>query len=395
MAKTRDIKVAFITHYESLYGANRSLLGLIDGLREYDVVPFVIGREPGAISEALNVRKVPFVVLPFEWWARSRPVGKYFAGKMMSYVEWRKQTLGRLKANLDVLPEMKKQLRAWDADIVYTNSSVTPIGFMAAKQLSLPHVWHLREFCDLHFGLEYDWGRRMFEYFVGRSDAVISVSKAVEGYYLKKVADSRKHVVYNGVASREFVEKLYNKTEIRKCSQPYRFVMIGAIQPNKGHEEALQALAQVYSDYKNVRLRIVGQGDVAGLNRIVHELGLADVVEYIAYVEDPFTILLDSDALLVCSKYEAMGRVTVEAMAACKPVIGYDQGGTSEIIQHDKTGLLYRKGCVDLANAMRRFLSDPVWAASLGVNGWRIAKDNYTIEKYAENVNEILQSVIS
>jgi len=33
---------AFITHYSALYGANRSLLNLIDGLRRYDVVPHVV-----------------------------------------------------------------------------------------------------------------------------------------------------------------------------------------------------------------------------------------------------------------------------------------------------------------------------------------------------------------
>lgn len=388
------MRVAFITHYESLYGANRSLLGLIDGLREYGVIPFVIGREAGAIGGALKARSVPFTVVPFEWWARSRPTGKGLQGKVRSYVAWKKQAFGRHRQNRAVLPELTRILREWDVDIVYSNSSVTPIGYMAARCVLRPHVWHLREFCDLHFGLEYDWGRRWFEYIVGRSAAVISVSRAVEDYYLKKVDTSRKHVVYNGVASRAAMAGLQAKRPVEKGNRPYSFVMIGAIQPNKGHHEALQALAELAAEGRDVRLRIVGEGDRSGLDGIIAELGLADIVECPGYVDDPFAVLLAADALLVCSRHEALGRVTAEAMAAGRPVIGYDQAGTAELVLHEQTGLLYRRGSQELAACMRRFINNPGWAAALGENGGRVAIDRFTLETYAKSVNTVLHAVI-
>jgi len=40
----------------------------------------------------------------------------------------------------------------------------------------------------------------------------------------------------------------------------------------------------------------------------------------------------------MCSRHEAMGRVTVEAMSACLPVIGFDNGGTAELIEHERSG---------------------------------------------------------
>jgi len=42
MKREYSMKVVFITHYPALYGANRSLLNLIDGLTKYKVEPFVI-----------------------------------------------------------------------------------------------------------------------------------------------------------------------------------------------------------------------------------------------------------------------------------------------------------------------------------------------------------------
>jgi glycosyltransferase involved in cell wall biosynthesis len=42
-----------------------------------------------------------------------------------------------------------------------------------------------------------------------------------------------------------------------------------------------------------------------------------------------------SDALLMCSRNEAFGMVTVEALQAGLPVIGYKLGGTAEILGAD------------------------------------------------------------
>lgn len=52
----------------------------------------------------------------------------------------------------------------------------------------------------------------------------------------------------------------------------------------------------------------------------------------------------------MCSKYEVMARVTAEEMVAPEPVIGYDNGGTAEIIENRITVLLYEGGNKNLAN---------------------------------------------
>src|SRR5215467_5460282 len=66
------LRVAFLTHYAELYGANLSLLNLIDGLGPYGVRAHVICPEPGDLPAALARRGVPAAVLPFEWWVSPR-----------------------------------------------------------------------------------------------------------------------------------------------------------------------------------------------------------------------------------------------------------------------------------------------------------------------------------
>src|SRR5437660_12797888 len=71
-APATELRVAFITHYTELYGANLSLLNLIDGLGRHGVRAHVICPEPGDLLAALARRGIPAAVLPFEWWVAPR-----------------------------------------------------------------------------------------------------------------------------------------------------------------------------------------------------------------------------------------------------------------------------------------------------------------------------------
>ncbi len=90
-----------------------------------------------------------------------------------------------------------------------------------------------------------------------------------------------------------------------------------------------------------------------------------------------------------------MGRTTAEAMAAGLPVIGYDGGGTPEVISDGETGLLYRGGAAELAAAMGRLVAAPQWAAQLGEKGWVGARERFTVERYAAEVYKVLWAIAS
>ena len=134
MESRLPLRVVFLTHYTELYGANRSLLNLIDGLREYNVVPHVLSPSEGEITEVLRNRDVPVAVLPFRLW--------------VSRLRRPRKVLYRLYKNLLLIPALARQLREWRIDVIYTNSSVVPIGAMLARWMRLPHIWHMREFGD-------------------------------------------------------------------------------------------------------------------------------------------------------------------------------------------------------------------------------------------------------
>jgi glycosyltransferase involved in cell wall biosynthesis len=378
------MKIAYVTHYGKLYGANRSLLCLMDGLKDHSVQPYVIAPKQGPITEELSKRDIPFYTAPFKRW--------------MSVDRWK--VPARLGMNLGVLPLLVRKAHEWEVDLVHTNSSVTPIGALVAEVLSLPHTWHVREFGKRDFGLQYDWGKRLFQKVMSRADATIAVSEAVKRHVLSDV-DVPSHVVYNGVIAQNRLEKLGKvaKAGDDHFSGQYTFAIVGQISPAKGQEQALRAMSRLIQEERpsRIRLLVAGSGTekrVEFLRQLRKSLALEKNVTFLGYVSDPFEVYQQADAVLMCSPNEAMGRVTAEAMAAARPVIGYDNDGTAELIDDEHNGLLYDGTTEHLAHCMGRFVSKPGWAKSLGRNGWGKAKKEFTNEVYARRVYDVISNVL-
>ena len=386
------MNIVFVTHFPGLYGANRSLLNLIDGLNKYNVNSYVIVPKKGDLVDSLESRKTPFAIFPIKNWVRQ-------TNKKKSLVQSYYLATENLYKNLRLLPLLARQVKTWKADIIYSNSAIIPSGIFLAKLLNIPHVWHLREFVDLDYDLQFDFGKVLFRYFLKESSAIITVSQALCNYHLGKVNLSNKYVIYNGVNSQMEFDRLYQVDKNNQStSKPYTFVLVGRIYPKKGQEAAIRALALLSKELPNIRLLLVGKVAKSYLNylkKLVMELNISDRVEFWGHINDPYQAYLISDAVLMCSENEAMGRVTVEAMSACLPVIGYDNAGTSELIENEHTGLLYQNGYEELALCMKRLVLNPKWARQLGENGWHIARQKYCTENYAQQVYDVLLSIKS
>ncbi len=383
-ALPRELRVSFITHYTELYGANLSLLNLIEGLSRYGVRAHVICPEPGDLLAELDRRGIPAAVLPFEWWVSTRRT-------MLG-------TATRLVRNLRRFRPFAAQIARWGCDLVYSNSSVIAIGAMAAAELELPHIWHLREFGRRDYDLWPDFGLRLSRLGFRTADATICVSHALQRVLLGRTPPTTSHVIYNGVAPEAVFDERRRAAEAQRARrQPFTFVLVGRFRESKGQAIAIRAFAKVAARSTAVRLLLVGGSGQTGdqdyfeqCRALATELGVSDRIEFWGYIPDPERAFLAADVALMCSRNEAMGRVTAEAMSACRPVIGFDNGGTSELIAHDRTGLLYRGGPDALAACMERYVAAPELASRHGEAGWRDAYLRHTTEIYAAQVHEVL-----
>ncbi|OWM78208.1 hypothetical protein CDL15_Pgr015027 [Punica granatum] len=90
---------------------------------------------------------------------------------------------------------------------------------------------------------------------------------------------------------------------------------------------------------------------------------------------------------------ETFGRVTIEAMAYGLPVLGTDAGGTKEIIEHNKTGLLHptgRSGTKVLAENLRLLLRNPQARAQMGMKGRKKVEMLYLKHDMYRKLAEVL-----
>lgn len=394
------MRIAFFTHYTELYGANRSLLNLLDGLKPYGVEPLVIAPCRGAVTHALDERGVPCLVVPSAWWCSEPPAAGRGPGQLLARYRSRRDAVARMRANLVAAFRLKRDLQRWGVELLYTNSSVIPLGALVATMLNKPHVWHLREFGDLDYNLAPDWGRTLFNSLIARADAQICVSQAIASHYHEALRNGKWHVVYNGVAPMGQIDHLRERSDpYADTCTPFVFSIIGLVHPKKGQEVAIRALAVVKRSHPKVRLLIAGADDrggaeVARLRRLTAELGVEGEVSFIGYVEDPYVVYTQSHAVLMCSENEGMGRVTVEAMTASRPLVGYDHGGTKELVLHEVNGLLYTGGAPELATCMLRLAQAPEQARRMGEKGWHLSREKYCIESYASRIHAICCGVL-
>ena len=108
-------------------------------------------------------------------------------------------------------------------------------------------------------------------------------------------------------------------------SDPRRELLaVGRLAPQKDHRTMLAALARI--DGHDWRLRVAGQGPLlAALQQQCRELGIADRVEFLGFVDDPARLAelyASSELLLQSSRWEGLTATAIEALACgCQLVI--------------------------------------------------------------------------
>ncbi len=173
----------------------------------------------------------------------------------------------------------------------------------------------------------------------------------------------------------------------------------------KGHTELLKALAEVKKQTPNFKLLIVGVDDprahpghgsyTAELKALVAELELADQVIFTGYRSDVQELMAACDMYTMPSFEEPFGMVYLEAMCMKKPVIALDNGGSREVVEQNKTGLLSApQDIAALAENILTLMNDADLRRTLGENGRIRAQELFTPRRMAQDVEEIYRQIL-
>ncbi len=117
-------------------------------------------------------------------------------------------------------------------------------------------------------------------------------------------------------------------------------VHVGGFTFEKNHFGLLNIWKKFSKNNTNVSLHLIGDGPLQKtIIEEVHKSKL-DNVEFYGWVNNPLDYISKADMLILPSKIEGLPAVILEAMFVKTPVVAYNVGGISEVLQHKITGFL-------------------------------------------------------
>ncbi|WP_410643764.1 glycosyltransferase [Amycolatopsis sp. lyj-346] len=144
-------------------------------------------------------------------------------------------------------------------------------------------------------------------------------------------------------------------------------LFVGRLDAEKNVHELLQAAVALPPD---VHVELVGDGsERARLEALAARLGLADRVTFHGFVPDADLIRAYRRCSVFCmpGTAELQSLVTMEAMAAGKPVVAADAMALPHLVRPGHNGWLYRPGDVaDLAGRLTTVLTDEPARTAMG-----------------------------
>jgi glycosyltransferase involved in cell wall biosynthesis len=376
------VKIAWVCHSPRLGGAQLTMVEAAEGLAGKGHQVLAVVPAPGALAERLAGAGAAVSVQPVQPWV---------SGGSPSPYTYR---IRCLRHHVLTTVRLAGLLRRERPDLVVTNTVAAPAGALAARCVRIPHVWYLHELYGKEgHDLFLDFGEKLSLSLIHRlSERVIVNSITVRKQYTRRIPADKVRQVRCAV-------QVPALTAPPSLGGPLRLIVVGLIAPGKRQEDAIRALHQLAAKGIDADLTLLGSEDpeyVAFLRGLARELSVQERVHFAGFAPHPHEAVAASDLALICSRGEAFGRVTIEAMKLGTPVVGANDAGTAELIRDGWNGRLYRLGdAADLAGKIAALSRDPKLREEMGRNAAAWSNATFTLDQYASDLLQVFEEVLA
>lgn len=268
---------------------------------------------------------------------------------------------------------------------------------LAGKLMHVPVVAHVRG--DQQ-------GSLMMHSFFKLPDYFIAVSRWVSDSIGRiGVPERARSYIYDGIE----LDKLDTQADgqafrARHGLPPKAFVvgLVGLLIPWKGQRLFFEAMDLLAARLPDVVFAIVGgtpdecQYFEAELRQLAEQPHLKGRVVFTGHVSQMAQVYNGLDVVLSASTSpEPLGTMIIEAMTMSRPILAPNHGGAVEMIDHGRTGLLFKPGdAADLAAKIAQAHDDPALCAALGQAARAQALRVFAISEHVRQVEDVYARVL-
>jgi glycosyltransferase involved in cell wall biosynthesis len=359
------MRVLLLDQYGELGGAQHGFLEAAEGFAQHGWEAHAALPE-GQLWEKLRPHCASLTVLPC---GPFHSVTKTPADALRFALQFREQT--RIIANL---------IRHHRIDVVYANGPrVVPAAAWAHGKV--PLVFHS------HSIVTQPSVARLTREALRRSGATIIASSHFVARWLEDCGPI--DVIYNGIRALPFRPERASYTRIG---------VLGRIAPEKGQHTFVEAAKIAVRANPAFHFTICGGPVIASstyFDRVRVDAG--DLIEFQPWTYDLPSFFAGIDILAVPSEgVDANPRVIPEAYASGVPVLAFDSGGVSELLEDGVTGILVReRSATALASAIINAVQTPSLLREFAEAGRRRWEQRYTLPRFQSEVCDVLESRVN
>jgi len=202
-------------------------------------------------------------------------------------------------------------------------------------------------------------------------------------------------VIPNGINIDKF-----KKTKIKNFKKKYEIegpmiVFLGQPIRRKGVEYLIDGLPKLIDEFEDLKCVFVGYKKNIKFEEMCNKLGIMKNTLFLGFLPEKEKVeaLRSADVFVLPTLYEGFGTVMIEAMAAGCPVITTNVAGNSEIIRHNRNGILIKpRSSEEISAAVKRILNNKSLRNKMSIKNKQDAK-KYTWANVARQFETIFEEI--
>lgn len=362
--------IAILFEFSSLSGGEFSMLSVLQQIDQFEISAWL--PTDGPLADKLRDLNIPVV-------------------KFSIHTQHGKMTPDEVAVQLQPL------IHQHQPDLIHANSlSMSRILGAIAEEFPIPVTGHLRDIMRLSKKAVSD---------LNQIQHLVAVSQATADFHVHQgISRENVTVIHNGIDLDQFQPRAKGGL-LQELGLPESAILIGTVGQiclRKGHDLLSKVAQRLNCRENDIHFCIVGERystkqESIDFDKVINNefesLGLSSNLHRLGFRDDIPRLFNEFDLLLHPARQEPLGRVILEAAASGCPIVATDVGGTPEIVEHEKSALLFPvDDAENAATQIQRMLSDSDFREKLASTARKRIRDHFRVEAAAERLAQFWKS---